>query len=605
MARTWNQIAQMVYSMMKDQEHAVTMMREVNLRYTGDYVVPFPDLDDEPKLPPLTPMLVGEAIDQLGMRAAQVVPNNHFPALEADKDTGVRSREFARKRHGAVHASYKASMWDLQRPRSFRQLVAYNTTSLVVLPDFKRKMPLLQVRDPLSTFAEKVDPSTPRPPEYVAYVTRHSGESLRRRYPALQSERGGPISRNHTEYEWEVAEWIDTDQIIYGLLGPVFSQGDHIDQRWVREPWMPIAGPFPNVANIPLAIVPRQVTLAGVASRIGNMLGMIDLQAKLQGLEIQAQEKAIYPDLYAIGTPTGSPEIVGGAWKDGTSGEFNMLRDVDSIGALRTDVSPMTTGTIDRMERNFRVSTGLSPFFGGETFNSLRTGRAIDAMTNLNVDPRIMELHLIAEQWMPYCNQAILQTYKEMWPSKKYEVFTGLEGDLATVTFTPSQHIETLDNTTDYPFPGADLVQQTQILGSLLGTKSISRKRFRELHPWIGDPDGERELVQSEEMEEALMAAVTQQIQQGALPLDILASIHRKVKTGKSIFEAIEDAQREAQERQATEAPPPEPGQVAAPETQPGLAAPPEQQVQPPAAERIQVPPDAQRMRQLMQTMRA
>lgn len=607
--RSWEQVAEMTAAMMSEQETVVGLMREINTRYRGDYVIPFPDLETEPELPPLTPMLVGEAVDQLGMRAAQVMPSIKVPAIKNDKATGMHSREYARIRQQALHACYRESMWDLQRSRAFRHLVAYNTTSLVVLPRFSKKnpMPTLQVRDPLSTFAEPVDPNTPRPPEYVAFVTRHSGQWLRSQYPACCSEYGGPITNQHDKRMWEVVEWVDCDQIVFGLLGPVETTGDHITESFTRgsiRPRMLLAGPFPNMANIPLAVVPRQVTLSGMASRIGNLLGMVDLQAKLQGLNILAQQKAIFPDVYAIGEANGDPTIVGGRWKDGTEGEINILRDVTQVGTLRTDPSPATFQTIADLERNFRSSTGASAMFGGEAPGSFaRTGRAMDAMTAMSIDPRIRELHLVMASWQPFLNEAILATWKAQWPGRKYQLFTGLPGDLGVVNLHPSKHIETFENDVRYPFPGADETKQTQILGSLLGTKAISRRTFRDEHPWIGDPEGELEYVRSEELEEALIESVKMQIQQGALPLPALALLHDKLEQGVPIMQAIQEMQRELQEQQAEAAPPPEEGQIAAPEEMPGLAGGPEAMQQQPAAPIVQTQPDVGRMRELMSQM--
>ena len=616
--RSIEQIFTMTAQMMSDQEPIVAMMREINVRYRGDYVIPFPDLETEPELPPLTPMLVGEAVDQLGMRAAQVNPGIRVPAVKPDIELSQRR---ALKRQDGLWAAYHASMWNLQRARAFRHLVAYNTTSLVVLPRYPSKgdwiehpMPKVHVRDPLSTFAEKVDENTPRPPEYVAFVTRHSGQHLRNTYPQCKSENGGPITNQYSKRMWEVVEWVDCEQIVYGLLGPTEEYGDHISEHYTRtatKPRVLLAGPFPNMAELPLAVVPRQVTLSGMASRIGNLLGMVDLQAKMQGLSILAQQKAIFPDVYAIGRENGDPAVIGGRWKDGTEGEINILRDIEQVGTLRTSPDPMTQQTIDNLERAYRTSSGLSPMFGGESYGSLRTGRAIDAMTDMSVDPRIKELHLVMSSWQPFLNRAILGMWKGAWPGRKYHLFTGLPGDRGMVKLEPGKDIENLSNNVEYPFPGADETKQTQILGSLLGTKAISRRTFRHDHPWIGDPDGEQELVRSEELEETLLESVKMQIQQGALPLPALAILHDKTSRGVPIMQALQEMQREMQELQAEQAPPPEEGQVAAPEEMPGLSGGPGAMQQPPAPdqmqppERVQTQPDVGRMRQLMQQMQA
>ena len=56
---------------------------------------------------------------------------------------------------------------------------------------------------------------------------------------------------------------------------------------------------------------------------------------------------------------------------------------------------PMTQQTLDRLERNISVSGGISPFFGGENPDSMRTGRGVATMGGFSVNPRVQELQLI------------------------------------------------------------------------------------------------------------------------------------------------------------------------------------------------------------------
>jgi hypothetical protein len=220
------------------------------------------------------------------------------------------------------------------------------------------------------------------------------------------------------------------------------------------------------------------------------------------------------------------------------------------------------------------------------------------------IDHRVQELHEISEAWMPHLNTAILATYKGYWPDKKYTLFSGWPDDRGRVEFVPAEHIETLDNTVSYAISGADVVQQTQILGSLLGTGSISRRTFRAKHPWINDPEAEGKQVEEEQFEEALKQSIIQQLQSGQMPLPVAAIIRRELAKGEDIFKAVERADEEMRRRQATPAPAAPEGMVAAPESMPGMAAGPEALQQPPApAAQVQVPQDVSRMRQLMQVM--
>jgi hypothetical protein len=604
--RTFDQIVQIVLDLQRQQGPTLLRMKDVLDRYDGDWILPVPSLADEPRLPPLTPALIGEAVDSMAMRASSVRPVVNCPAIDPYKDTGKRSKAFAQTRRRIIAATYHNSKWLLGRRRFYRQLAAYHTGSLVVVPCFESGMPRIEIRDPLGSLVEPQANEELRAPEYVAFITRHSSDYLRRRYPRARTENGGPIPPNESHELWDTVEWYDTDQIVFGIVGPV---RDYVGQYYSRQmvtPWMQLSPAYPNRAEVIPAVVPHNVSLGKIASRIGSMLGNVDLQARLMALDIVAQEKAIFPDMYAIGRQSGMPQVIGGQWKDGREGEINMLVDVEQIGMLRNTPDVRTGQIIDRLERNFRVSTGLVPQTGGETYGALRTGAGINALAGMAIDHRVQELHEISEAWMPHLNTAILATYKGYWPDKKYTLFSGWPDDHGRVEFVPEEHIETLDNTVSYAISGADVVQQTQILGSLLGTGSISRRTFRSKHPWINDPESENKLVEEEQFEEALKQSIIQQLQSGQMPLPVAAIIRREMAKGEDIFKAVEKADEEMRRRQATPAPAAPEGMVAAPEAMPGMAAGLEALQQPPApAEQVEIPQDVSRMRQLMQVMGA
>lgn len=606
--RTFDEIVQIVLDMQRFQGPTIQAMKDVLDRYDGDWVLPMPSVADEPSLPPLTPALIAEAVDQMAMRAASVRPTVTCAAIDPSKDTGKRSRQYAQKRRQILAATYHQSKWQLGRRRFYRQLSAYYTGSLVVVPDFKLELPSIEVRDPLGTFAEPQAQEQLRVPEYVAFLTRHSGAYLRGRFAKVRMENGGPISAVDTQELWDVMEWYDTEQMMWGLVGPVRNHGVHINQRFYATPWMQLSPSYPNKAGVVPAVVPHNVSLGRIASRIGSLLGNVDLQAKLTALDILAQEKAIFPDTYAIGRQNGMPQIIGGVWKDGREGDINMLMDVDQVGVLRTTPDMRTTQLVDRLERNFRTSTGLVPQFGGETYGALRTGKGIDSLAGMAVDPRIQEIHEIDEAYMPHLNEAIFATYQGYWGAKKYTLFSGWPGDLGQVDFIPNEHIETRNNTVSYAIAGADVMQQTQILGSLLGTGAISRRTFRDKHPYIEDGDAEASRVEGEQLEEALRQSIIQRVMQGQLPPTVAVRIRDHLAKGDDIFAAVAKADEEMKRMQATPAPQAPPGMSAAPESMPGLAAQsPEQmatqQPAPQEQQQVQVPGDVARMRQLMQVM--
>jgi hypothetical protein len=417
---------------------------------------------------------------------------------------------------------------------------------------------------------------------------------------------GGPIHKDDYREMWDCVEWYDLDQTVFGIIGPVWDDRRMSNERPWITPWQQLSPVYPNRIGQSPAVVPHNVSLGRIASRIGSMLGNVDLQARLMALDILAQEKAIWPDMYAIGRAGGMPRIIGGTWKDGREGDINLLQDVESIGQIRSTPDIRTAQVVDRLERNFRTSTGLLPQFGGETYGALRTGRGIDALTGMALDPRIQELHEISEAWLPHLNAVILETYKAYWPDKKFSMYSGWPGDKGIVEFTPKEHIETTDNTVSYNLPGADVIQQTQILGSLRGAKAISGRTFRAMHPYIDDPEAEEKLVQDEDFDEALRQSILQKLLTGEMPLVVSALIKKYVAEGLDIFDAVVKADEEVRARQATQAPEPPPGMAASPETMPGMAAPPQEMMAmqgAPGPAQGQAPDRRAQMAQLLQAM--
>lgn len=608
---TFDQIREAILLMQADQGPLLMKMKDILIRYEGDWVIPMPDVENEPSLPQLTPALVGEAIDQIALRAASVTPTVICPPIDGSKSRGLRSREYASTRAQIINATYERSRWSLGRRRYYRHLTAYHTGSLVVVPDLRDAMPRIEVRDPLCTYVEPSANESLRDPNYAAFINRFSGQHLRDRYPKAKAENGGPVTNREMQRQWSVVEWYDREDIVIGLLGPTEDYGAHINNNTTyNAPGTSLElSRLPNRAGGPPVCVPHNVSLGRIASRIGALLGSVDLQAKLMALHIIAQEKAIFPDVYVIGRANAQPELISGEWKDGRTGEINLLSDVDSVGVLRTTPDPTTGQMVDRLERNFRTSTSLVPQLGGETYGAMRTGRAIDALSGMALDPRVQEAHEITEAYLPSLNAAILSTYKGYWPDKQYSMYTGKSNLRKLVEFTPSVHIESTENTVSYYIAGADIMQLTQVLGSLYGAKAISQRTFREQHPMIGDADAEAAQARQEGLEEAAMQSIQQQMLSGQLPPTVASMIYKHLAKGDNVFDAITKTDEELRKLQATpaEQPAPDSGMQAAPASMPGLSGGPAADQQPgqQMAPNVQVPADAQRMRQLMQTMGA
>lgn len=604
---SFTDIGAIVEQRRRAQSPLINKMLDVQTRYNGEWVVPYPSIDDEVALPPMTPALIADAVDNNAIRASSVPFSIMCPAVDMTKDTGKNSLEYASRRRKSLGFVLHKSNWRTYGARkAYRHLGGYATSSLEVVPDMVYGYPCIKVRDPLSTFPEPKAAEDMSPPLNIAFIYGKSADWIRSNYPeANDILMKGP---NGPEVLWDLVEWVDEFDVVIGLLGPRYTLSGAAE---TRSNYFKELRRWPNRAGRCTGYTPMRVSLDKASSQIANTVGIVDLMARLMALDIRATEKSIYPDRYIVGTEGRQPRLVGGNWKEGTSGEVNLLEDVKEIGLLHGTPDPNNKNTIQFLERNFSKSAGLVPQMSGEGMSSFRSGRQLDAMAGMAIDPRIQELQEVMEVSLTYINEIVLDMFKGYWPDKKYTVFSGWGADVGMVEFQPSVHMEISDNLVRYPIPGADVGQTTVILGQLRGVNAISLRSFRDKHPYIegNGAEEERQLL-IEAMEDAQMQALMVRSQQpqvpGAVPTD-LSRIQELLREGKELSEAVKIADREAKEKQATQAPPPGPGQSAAPETMPGLAAPGEGNQQPPPPESPLVPPPPQgiqNFRQLALAMR-
>ena len=569
---TWDDVVSIVRNRQMNNGELLEKMIEVRRRYNSDWVIPYVSEHDDAVLPPTTPALIAEAIDFLGMRAASVMPYMNSPAIDSTKEVGVRSREYGAIRRKILGATHHQSKTKLHMRRAMRHLAGYATASMIVVPDFETSLPRLELRDPLSSYPEPKAAEDLSPPKNCAFVYSKSVNWLRSNYPQI---RDWVASAQATGEEmWDVVEWVDEEVTIIGILGPrdwesrTLGASGAVVQSMELHRWANPTGVCP-------VYIPGRVTLDKIISQIANLTGQVDLMAQLQALSIAAGEKAIFRDRFIIGDSIKAPQLVGGQWKDGRTGEMNIILDAKNIGELAGTPDPTTQMMIDRLERNVRIGTGLVPQAGGETYGALRTGRGMDSMMGTAVDPRIQEMQEIMEVALEHVNFVMFEQYKAYWPDKKFTMFSGWPGDKGTVDFTPSVHIETSDNVVAYTIPGSDVQGTTIQLGQLLGMKAISLHTLRSRHPYIDDPDAESARVEEETIEEALLQGLANQAAQGAIPVTYLAMIEKYRRKEPDLVQAILKADAEMKAEQAKMAPPPGEGQFAAPEQMPGLAGPP------------------------------
>lgn len=577
----FSEIVQVMRSRQARDDTRLRAMLDVCARYNGDWALPMNDVVD-PTIQDLTPALVAETIDGTALRAASSIPTIVVPSLNPLRDTGPRSADYADRRRKALASTWADSNLQLGLRRVYRHLGGFAELAIRVEPDKKRERPVISVLSPMGVYPESKTSEDLSPPLNVGIVYAKSASWIRQRWPKVATENGGPVpaesmSRADGGDLWDIVEWVDEDHIVFGLLGPRYdtaaAQRYHqATRRDVTDAWAELER-HPNKVGRCTIVTGERVTLDRAASQVANMLGRLDKMAQLQVLTMIAAEKAVFPDRYIIADANGTIRIAGGSWKDGRTGAMNVVEGpVKNIGELRGTPDPSGQQMVDRLERNWRVSTGLAPVQGGETMGALRTGRGIDSMLAASIDPRVQEMQEIVESALTEVNALVLDCAKTAYGSKKFVWFTGWRGDRTLFEFEPDKHVESNVNAVHYSMPGSDVQSLTIILGQLYGMEAISLDTLREMHPGISDADAERLRVDEQKIANAALDALLEQAKAGEIPVTHLLRIQKHLRKEKSVLAAIELADKELAEEQAKENPAPPEGMAMDPAAMPGLA---------------------------------
>lgn len=574
----------------RSQDSALIVgMIDTRDRYNGDVVLPVPDVHGSPEMDPPVPRLIAQAIDGTAMRAASPSPTIVCPAMDLTKST---ARQHANIRRRMLYAKWHENQVKLKLYRSYRHLVGYGTCAWVVMPDEKTKSAKLELRDPLTTYPELRAPDDVREPRNVGFIYGRSIDWICAHYEKARGFFFNAAAQNWDTL-WDVVEWVDEDEIVIGIMGPRMPAYSPQDARPYGYNGFELAR-WKNKAGCVPACIPRRVTLDRIQGQMSTMIGTVDLHTRLTALELLMAEKHVFPDMVVMSEANATAKIVGGNWRDGRTGEVNTVNDAKAVEYLSPQISPFVPQVIGSLEDAIRESGGASGMFGGNNPNSLRTGRAIDAMGSFSVDPRVEEAQRIQSEALTIVNGHMIEVEKGYFPTAKRYCFTGLQGDEAMVEYTPKKDLDSHLNVVAYPIPGADISQMSVAVSQLVGSGLMSKKTGRVKHPFIDDADLEESQIAEEMLEAALLSAVAQQANQGTLPVNDVARVLQLFRAGKTADEAILEAHKEAQTRQATQAPPPEDGQSAAPESQPGLASPGMGAEQPPDLTNPAIPPSSQ-----------
>lgn len=535
--------------------------------YHGEMAVPLPEIEENDR--PAVANLLNQGLEQMALRVASVTPNVVCPPRDVHTKT---EKKQAQQRRNAIFGWWEQSVMDQKLAQRARHLLGYSQTYSWVRWCPQDEIPKYRVCDPLATYPSDTfleDHVNSRPEDVITVYVR-SLHALAKQYPAaallMHSTKMRP------DEMVEVIEYADCEEHVLvaastrqpredpysaTVLGGGGENGAFRAFELTR---------YPNRAGmVPVGCAVR-LGLDRPMSKFEGMLGMYQMQARLMALEMIAVEKGMFGDLWMVARPNETPRIITAA--DGLRGVIGEIQGAD-IREIQTQPGYMSNPTVDRLERNQRVTAGIPSDFGGESASNIRTGRRGDSVLSATVDFPIAEAQRILARSLQYENKVAIALTKAYAPNKAKSFYVSWKGASGWTDYTPSITFTTDENIVSYSSPGADLNDLVVGGGQRLGMRTMSRSRFMELDPLVEDPEREHDFVLKEALEDSLLASLQQQASTGAIPPGDMAEIMMKVATDRlELAEAVQKVQEAAQKRQATAAPP------GSPETMPGLAQP-------------------------------
>lgn len=555
MTTTIDQIHGLYRVRLAAQDPDIRRMMRIRDAVNGDIVLPLPELDTHEA--PAIANLVSKAMEGHSQRVASVLPNQYWAPLKAGQD---RSEAKARVRRLAAMSWWDANRMRLKLRRRARHLSTYAATPNLIRPGADGR-PIWFTRNPLTAFpAPKADPDNPAVENIIFKIDR-TWSWLRDAYPdrtaALSRPRDCPLDKKFT-----LLEYNDGTETVLMVIGEPESAANQWEgEKWAGARYVELERTA-NRADRCLATHPGRISLDKMLGQFDGMLPLYESESKLMSLGLIAMQRGIFPETWMVSD--GNGEIVVQA--DAQQGIIGEIRGAQ-LTEIRTDPGFATTQWIDRLERQMRIEGTLPAEFGGESTSNIRTGRRGDSVLSAAVDFPMQE------------NQDILASTLEEENRIAVAVFKGWNGKSKSFSFAASKtnpggdytpaDFEIDTNVVKYAMSGTDVDRLVIGAGQRVGMGTMSKRGFMELDPMIEDSEFESDRIVAEGLEAALLASIQQQGNAGEIPPADLARIAQLVlENKKNLAGAVQQAQEEAQKRQAQEVP------AADPMAQPGLAMP-------------------------------
>ena len=518
-------------------------MKLIQSIYNGTMEVPLPDMEENTM--PSVPNLLAAGVDQMAGRITSVVPSVTFASTkpgqrEADRRAMTASR--------AITGWWQEDRLPMKMKQRGRHQIAYGMSPVVIRWNYKEKRPTWQIRHPLETYPSiDVMPGQLTPTDCI-FAYRRSAAWLRSkgygdRLLALTGDYDIPSDASFLILEY--VDTYETHQILAGYKTPDPYAMTEIEMVGTQLRGVTLERFANNSGDENPVVIPMRITLDSAGGQFDNMIGMYYQQAKLMALETIAVEKGIFPDTYLVSRPGEVGRFLDGP-HDGRTGMVNIIAGGD-IREIQSQPGYLTNPTIDRLERNQRVTAGIPAEFGGESSSNIRTGRRGDAVLSAVIDYPVAEAQETFAYSLQEENEAAIALAKNWAGDEKRTIYVGTGNNARPVTYTPNRTFETDEHVVSYPASGADINSLIIGIGQRVGLGIMSKQTAATLDPYIDNPEVEHDAIIAEGLEQALMSGLQQQASQGQIPPLTVAKVMELVRNDKmELAEALNKVTEDA-----------------------------------------------------------
>ena len=558
--RSADEIAELYRTRRSSQGVEIERMREARDIIQGDIVIPLYQADASER--PMVANLAQQGLQQMARRIASVEPTHHWPTIRPGSDA---SEERARNRGRVMGGWHHDARLMRRLRRRARFFLAYATAPVVISPH-SSGTPRWIVKDPLSTFPGE-DVFEDYTPHDCIFVTEHTTEGVSELFGADTIKAASKPARwdytderANADLRWEVLEYHSADQLSLLLVGqePADAPQSYVPVTYGTSTSGP--GPTrsimlrdePNAMGVCLAVVPGSMVLDRQLGHFDGILGMFQAQAMLMGINLEAQQRSVWPREWVVARPNESPEIV--QVPDPATGTPGEIHGAD-LTQQTLDPSFSALETMDRLEYAQRMTASLPSEFGGfSQSDNVRTGRRGAQVMGASIDYTLAEAQDIFAESLVAENERAIAIDKAYYGGQRRSYFFATRSHEGSVTYDPLELWETDKHVVYYPIAGTDIQNLPIEGGQRVAMGSLSRRSFMEIDPLIRDADAEHRRIVEEGLETAFMeqVKVLASTPEGPFQPEQLVRLRQKFRAGSDLFEAFEELQKEVQQEQAT-----------------------------------------------------